>query len=154
MKRSYTRVAAPRQSAPAVPSTTLASRRPLLQRARNQDQAPHAGGGRAASWGRRQTGPDEATVQAGPAVTPPILHEALRSPGRPLDGTTRAFMESRFGHDFGHVRVHTDARAAVSAGAVDALAYTVGRDVVFGAGQYQPGTAAGWPSTWRVVWMG
>jgi hypothetical protein len=71
------------------------------------------------------------------------VHEALRSPGRPLDAAIRTDMESRFGHDFGRVRVHTDARAAASAGAVDALAYTVGRDVVFGPGQYQPGTAAG-----------
>lgn len=52
-------------------------------------------------------------------------------------------MESRFGHDFGLVRVHTDARAAASARAVHASAYTVGRDVVFGAGQFAPGTAAG-----------
>jgi GH24 family phage-related lysozyme (muramidase) len=52
-------------------------------------------------------------------------------------------MESRFGHDFSRVRVHTDARAAQSARAVDALAYTVGRDVVFAAGQYAPGTRGG-----------
>src|SRR5205823_1492835 len=51
--------------------------------------------------------------------------------GQPLDTSTRAFMEPRFGHDFSKVRVHTDARAAESAGAVDALAYTVGWDVVF-----------------------
>jgi len=52
-------------------------------------------------------------------------------------------MEPRFGHDFSNVRVHTDSKAAESAGAVDALAYTVGRDVVFGAGQYMPGTREG-----------
>lgn len=52
-------------------------------------------------------------------------------------------MESRFGYDFGHVRVHTDARAVESARAVKALAYTVGRDVVFGAGQYNPISAQG-----------
>jgi hypothetical protein len=52
-------------------------------------------------------------------------------------------MEPRFGHDFGHVRVHTDARAAESALAVNALAYTVGRNVVFGAGRYSPGSAGG-----------
>jgi hypothetical protein len=67
---------------------------------------------------------------------PPIVHEVLRSPGQPLDADTRALMEPRFGHDFGNVRIHTDARAAESAQAVRALAYTVGRDVVFGAGQY------------------
>lgn len=52
--------------------------------------------------------------------------------GQPLDAATRAFMEPRFGHDFSHVRVHTDARAVESAQAVNALAYTVGHDVVFG----------------------
>lgn len=64
-------------------------------------------------------------------------------PGRPLDAETRAFMEPRFGRDFGHVRVHADERAAASARAVNARAYTVGRDIVFGAGQYAPGAAAG-----------
>ena len=62
----------------------------------------------------------------------------LRRPGRPLDAAARAFFEPRFGVDFGAVRVHTDAQAADSARGVDALAYTVGRDVVFGAGQYAP----------------
>jgi hypothetical protein len=52
-------------------------------------------------------------------------------------------MEPRFGHDFSHVRVHTDARARVSARDLQANAYTLGRHVVFGAGQYRPGTAAG-----------
>jgi hypothetical protein len=66
----------------------------------------------------------------------PIVHEVLRSPGRPLDPATRAFMEPRFGHDFSQVKVHADAQAAESARAVDALAYTVGRDIVFGSGQY------------------
>jgi hypothetical protein len=66
---------------------------------------------------------------------PPIVHEVLRSPGQPLDKETRAFFEPRFGHDFSHVRVHTDAKAAESARAVNAVAYTVGQDVVFGEGR-------------------
>lgn len=74
---------------------------------------------------------------------PPIVHEVLRSPGQPLDPATRAFFEPRFGHDFSQVRVHTDAKARESAHAVNALAYTSGRDVVFGAGQYAPYKAAG-----------
>jgi len=74
---------------------------------------------------------------------PPIVHDVLSSSGQPLDAGTRAFMEPRFGHDFSQVRVHTDARAAESAQAVNALAYTVGRDVVFGTGQYAPGTSDG-----------
>ncbi|HEX9867632.1 MAG TPA: DUF4157 domain-containing protein [Candidatus Tectomicrobia bacterium] len=64
-------------------------------------------------------------------------------PGQPLDPATRAFLEPRFGHDFSRVRVHTDAKAAESAQAVNALAYTVGRNIVFGEGQYLPGTTPG-----------
>jgi hypothetical protein len=67
----------------------------------------------------------------------------LRSPGQPLDPATRAYFEPRFGRDLGAVRVHVDGRAAESARAVGALAYTVGRDVVFGAGQHAPGSYAG-----------
>jgi hypothetical protein len=78
-----------------------------------------------------------------PTTAPPIVHEVLRSPGQPLDGATRAFMEPRFGHDFGRVRVHMDARAAASARAVNARAYTVGQDVVFAARQYVPETFEG-----------
>lgn len=80
------------------------------------------------------------------AVTPsvpPLVNDVLRSAGQPLDAGTRAFMEPRFGHDFGKVRVHTDERAAESARAVDAIAYTVGSSVVFGAGQYAPHTRTG-----------
>src|SRR5437773_10447732 len=51
---------------------------------------------------------------------PPIVHEVVASPGQPLDLETRAFMESRFGHDFGGVRVHTDTLAAASARMVNA----------------------------------
>lgn len=52
-------------------------------------------------------------------------------------------MEPRLGHDFSNVRVHTDAKAAESAVAVNALAYTAGRDMVFAAGQYAPASIAG-----------
>ena len=76
-------------------------------------------------------------------TVPPIVYDVLRSPGQPLDIGTRTFMESRFGQDFSRVRVHTDTKAAESARAVNALAYTVGRKVVFGAQQYSPGSRAG-----------
>jgi hypothetical protein len=78
-----------------------------------------------------------------PAPQPPVVHDVLRSPGQPLDAATRAFMEPRFGHDFSRVRVHADARAAASARAVNAHAYTYGRDIVFDTGRYAPGSAAG-----------
>lgn len=74
---------------------------------------------------------------------PSIVHDVLRSSGQPLDRAARAFMEPRFGHDFSQVRVHNGAKAAESARAVNAMAYTVGRDVVFGPGQYATGTQAG-----------
>jgi len=92
---------------------------------------------------KRLTSQRRSDIQAEPSTVPPIVQEVLRSPGQPLDAHTRAFMEPHFGHDFSRVRVHTDARAAESAWAVDALAYTVGRNVVFGAGQYVPASSAG-----------
>jgi hypothetical protein len=80
---------------------------------------------------------------AAPAAAPPIVHDVLRSPGKPLDAATRAFMEPRFGHDFSKVRVHADGHAAESTRAVNALAYTVGNDVVFDTGHYRPETGSG-----------
>lgn len=97
----------------------------------------------------------EPTGRTGPAVrprtsrddtvgeSPTVVADVLRSPGRPLPPATRAFMERRFGHDFADVRVHTDRRAAASARAIDALAYTAGPDIVFGAGQYAPRNGRG-----------
>jgi hypothetical protein len=63
--------------------------------------------------------------------------------GQPLEAGTRTVMEARFGRDLSDVRVHTGSDAAESARSVNALAYTVGRDVVFGAGRYAPETAVG-----------
>ncbi len=74
---------------------------------------------------------------------PPIVHDVLNSPGQPLDSATRGFFESRFGHDFSSVRVHTDTTAAESTQAVNALAYTVGQHVIFGPGRYSPATQGG-----------
>jgi outer membrane protein OmpA-like peptidoglycan-associated protein len=81
----------------------------------------------------------------GPATTgiPAAVHDIARSPGRALAPAVRELMEPRFGHDFGHVRIHTDAAAGRAARAVGARAYTVGRDVVFGDGQFIPDSAAG-----------
>lgn len=74
---------------------------------------------------------------------PAVVGEVLRSTGQALNDDTRMGMEQRLGSNFSQVRVHTDARAAQSARAVDALAYTVGRDVVFGEGRYAPHSASG-----------
>jgi hypothetical protein len=75
---------------------------------------------------------------AGVGAAAKIVNELLLSPGQPLDVATRAFFETRFEHDFSRVRVHADARATDSALAVNALAYTVGNDIVFGENQYRP----------------
>lgn len=83
------------------------------------------------------------TFHARHAEAPPIVHEVLRSPGHPLHTSLRTSMEVRFGHDFGPVRVHTDAKSAKSARAVGAMAYTVGRDIVFGADQFKSGSLEG-----------
>jgi hypothetical protein len=79
----------------------------------------------------------------GQYAAPSIVREALDSPGQPLDGATRAFMEPRFGHDFSRVRVHSDAVSARSAKDIGAEAYTVGRDIVFGLGRFKPETHEG-----------
>lgn len=85
----------------------------------------------------------KATSDSQYSEIPPIVNKVLSSPGQPLDTETRAFFEPRFAHDFSRVRVHTDAQAAESAQAVNALAYTVGRNVVLGLGQYAPKTISG-----------
>jgi hypothetical protein len=85
----------------------------------------------------------KAVNESTPLTAPPIVDDVLAESGGPLDAATRGFMESRFGHDFSRVRVHTDARAAESARAVHASAYTVGNHLVFAAGTYQPSTSAG-----------
>ncbi len=95
--------------------------------------------------------PQQGTVRtkhigpSGPVSTeaPSSVQEALRSPGRPLDPATRAYMEPRFGHDFSRVRIHTDPAARQSARDVNAHAYTAGHSIVFGSGQYRPGSAPG-----------
>ncbi len=78
----------------------------------------------------------------GPAA-PALVEAALAAPGRPLEPATRALVEARLGQDFSAVRVHADARAAASAEAISANAYTAGDDIVFGAGRYAPETRAG-----------
>ncbi|HEX7795002.1 MAG TPA: DUF4157 domain-containing protein, partial [Vicinamibacterales bacterium] len=67
----------------------------------------------------------------------------MRSPSHPLDSSTRAFMEPRFGNDFSSVRVHSGPLAEQSAQDLNAHAYTVGNDIVFGAGRWSPGTDDG-----------
>ncbi|HEU4391863.1 MAG TPA: DUF4157 domain-containing protein [Blastocatellia bacterium] len=74
---------------------------------------------------------------------PAIVGQGLSSPGQPLDPAIRAYFEPRFGRDFSQVRVHDDAQAAASAGAVRANAFTLGSDIVFGSGAYRPQSSEG-----------
>ncbi|HEX8693832.1 MAG TPA: DUF4157 domain-containing protein [Longimicrobium sp.] len=96
----------------------------VVQRRVAEEGAPHAEGTR-------------------PAAAPAIVDEAARAPGRPLDPATRAFMETRFGRDFGGVRIHVGGQAAAAARAIRARAYTLGSDIVFGRDAYAPDTPGG-----------
>jgi hypothetical protein len=69
--------------------------------------------------------------------------QSLKDGGQPLPKSARAFFEPRFGQDFSRVRAHTDAQAAETAQTLNARAFTMGHDIVFGAGQYVPGTSEG-----------
>jgi Domain of unknown function (DUF4157) len=86
---------------------------------------------------------DAGSAAPASAEAPSRVHEVLRSAGQPLDAPTRAFFEPRFGRDLSEIRVHADGQAADSARAVNALAYTAGHHVVFGAGAYGPQSDAG-----------
>jgi Domain of unknown function (DUF4157) len=81
--------------------------------------------------------------QPGAMAAPAIVHDVLRSSGQSLEPEARAELEARLGHDFSQVRVHTDVRAAESASTMHSRAYTVGRDIVFAAGEYAPETTSG-----------
>src|SRR5579859_1158590 len=78
-----------------------------------------------------------------PANVSGIVEQVAHSHGHPLDPATRSFFESRLGHNFSHVRVHTGPEAAASARSINALAYTAGSDIVFAHGRYSPHTDDG-----------
>src|SRR6266508_1704311 len=90
----------------------------------------------------------EETLQAkeAPGQTPEIASggraqvEGQRGGGEPLPGPVRAFFEPRFGRDFSQVRVHADGEAVRAA---QARAYTIGSNIVFGSGEYEPATVVG-----------
>lgn len=78
-----------------------------------------------------------------PADSPPAIRNVIDSGGRPLDPQSRDFFEPRFGLDLSGVRIHTDAAASRSAESVDAKAYTMANNIVFGSGEYKPETDSG-----------
>jgi hypothetical protein len=114
-----------------------------------QRKCPCGGSGGASDVCEECKKKEEQTLQrnaAGPTdadIAPPIVHDVLNTPGQPLDKATRDFFEPRFRHDFSRVRVHTDARAAESAQAVNAEAYTVGGEMVFADRKFAPYTSEG-----------
>ena len=83
----------------------------------------------------------EPSGQVGTA--PASVERVLSTPGTPLEPTLRSDMEQRFDQDFSHVRVHVGSQASAAANIVNARAFTVGRDIVFGTGQYAPEAIAG-----------
>jgi len=115
-EREADRIAGEVMATPAVPAVVGASSR--IQRFAGQ-----------------ATGPMDAV--------PDSVNRTLANPGRPLERALRQDMEQRFGYGFSDVHVHVGDQAERSAHDVGADAYAVGRDIVFGAGKYEPGTAAG-----------
>jgi Domain of unknown function (DUF4157)/Putative RNase-like toxin, toxin_1 len=91
---------------------------------------------------QRKTTRDATHENAG-AAAPESVHSVLSGSGRPLDATTLSFMESRFGYDFGGVRIFDDDLAGISARAVAANAYTVEDKIVFNSGRYAPSSQSG-----------
>lgn len=77
------------------------------------------------------------------AGIPTVVSEVLNTPGRSLDHNTKSFMESRFGHDFSGVRVHTSSQSALSAESIQARAYTHSNHIVFGSNEFAPETDSG-----------
>src|SRR5574338_768601 len=109
----------------------------MAEQVMQHPQQSLSGGGKETSVSapvqRKVSGPSPGISEASPSV-----HAALSSPGQPLPPALQEEMGQRFGHDFSRVRVHTDSKAAESARAVNALAYTVGQDVVFSEASYPP----------------
>lgn len=89
------------------------------------------------------TAPQGRSDRSGHASASSDLSAMVSSPGRPLDPATRTFMESRFDYDFSRVRIHTGSGAEAAADSVNARAFTLKNDVVFGSGQYAPHEGAG-----------
>ncbi len=85
--------------------------------------------------------PSSGVPEVSPSVESAI--RSMRGGGSSLPGDTRDFFQSRLGHDFSRVRIHTDAHAQSLAGQLGARAMTLGQDILFGQGEYQPEAAAG-----------
>jgi len=85
----------------------------------------------------------DAAASSSGAAAPAAVHQALKTPGQPLDAETRAFFEPRFGVPLNSVRIHEGPLAAQSAKSIGALAYTLSDDIVFDTGRFQPRSQQG-----------
>lgn len=92
---------------------------------------------------RAAGGPPANAVRRDPRAPLPAVQAALRGPGRSLDPRTRGYFEPRFEADLGDVRVHANPRAHAAARALDAHAFTIGRDIFMRADRYGPDTPDG-----------
>jgi hypothetical protein len=114
----------------------VATTRKIATRVHAQDAAHEQEADRAAE--AVMSGPHGWAQRAALPRSRPRAQPVLALSGRGLDPATRSFMESRFGYGFAHVRIHDDERAARSADALDALAYTSGASIVFSRAAYAP----------------
>lgn len=124
------------------PITLLVQRQPQEEK---KDETAQMLQRQAADEKKDETAQAKGTADATPEVSPHLESriQTMRGGGQPLADSTRTFFESRFGYDFGGVRVHTDSQAAETASHLNAQAFTIGRDVFFGAGRYEPHTTSG-----------
>ena len=94
---------------------------------------------------RNRQGPGEPSDRRSPEVPDSIEDriDSARGGGEPLPPGVQSFFESRFGRGFSRVRIHTDGESASISRALNAQAFTIGQDIFFGAGRFQPDTAEG-----------
>jgi hypothetical protein len=136
---------APGQFTPLVPSTQPKSLS-MRDNAFRSDATSPPGNAAKDDQSKKEEIPVQRKAERTPDHQSDVTSEVesiISSSGRPLDRETRRTMESRIGFDFSKVRIHTDARAAASAKALGAGAYTVGENVVFAAGRFAPRTTEG-----------
>jgi hypothetical protein len=140
------RASRPQPSSPFAATPLLGATQARLAVGQVNDPLEHEAD-RVADQVMRMPAPDISVTSTPPNLrrkrTAGVVQDVLRSPGQPLDTSTRAFFEPRFGHDFSHVRVHADAKGAASAGDAGARAYTLGERIVFGPSQFAPHNATG-----------
>ena len=122
----------------AAVQTSSAAPTALIQRQCACGQHSSPGTGECDQCKKKRISLSRQAAGSGPVSIDSRVRSALDSPGQPLEADTRSLMESRFHHDFSSVRVHTGSRAEESARALQANAYALGRDVVFGQGRYNP----------------